>query len=619
MGRIPEEKVDDIRERTDIVEVVSSYLPLKRSGANHLGLCPFHSEKTPSFNVNGPRQIFHCFGCGVGGNVFSFVMRMEGLSFPEAARRLGERVGIEVEEETLSPAEQARRDEMEQLARVSAVAAEFYHRILLDDPEGAPARRYLRERGYDGEIARRFHLGFAPPRFDALASHLAQKGFETRWAREKLGLLREGKEGRGDYDLFRNRLLFPVIDLRGQVAAFGGRVLDDSLPKYINSPESPLYHKGRVLYGLYQARETLRQGGEAIVVEGYFDQLALVRAGFPNAVATCGTALTEEHGKLLKRYAERVLLLFDQDSAGRKATFRAMEVLLAAGMPAAVVELDAGEDPDSFLKKRGADVFRERLAQARPVLELYIDSVLGHYGEGVEGRARAVETILPKLGLIQSDIERQLYVQALAKRTGLDEAMLRPKAVAPAPAPVVPTPSAPPPPQQQARQERRPEPIRSAPRRKNEGPSAGAKAQELLLHLMAVDGRARGRVAEEGVDALFVDLPLRKIAEVAAAVEGVEINALEQALHSQLLDEEQKALISGILIRDGGIVAEDPEKIFDDCRRAVEREVLERRIRQLDDLLKEALKNADGQQANAYMTERMEINRKLKSGTTAYR
>jgi hypothetical protein len=240
MGRIPEEKIQEIRERLDIVEVVSSYLPLKRSGANHQGLCPFHGEKTPSFNVNAPRQIFHCFGCGVGGNVFSFLMRMEGLSFPEAVRRLGERVGVEVEEETLSPVEEKRREEVERLVRINEVAADFYHRILLDEPEGAAARRYLRERGYDGEAARRFRLGYAPERWDALAKHLETKGFDPALVREKLGLVRPGRDGRSDYDLFRRRLLFPISDSRGQVVAFGGRVMDDSLPKYINSPESPV-------------------------------------------------------------------------------------------------------------------------------------------------------------------------------------------------------------------------------------------------------------------------------------------------------------------------------------------------------------------------------------------
>ncbi|MDH3998233.1 MAG: DNA primase, partial [Desulfuromonadales bacterium] len=285
MGRISEDKIQEIRDRTDIVEVVGSYLPLKHSGANHQGLCPFHQEKSPSFNVNSTRQIFHCFGCGVGGNVFSFLMRMEGLSFPEAVKRMGEKVGVEIEEEAVSPAEIKQREERERMARINQAANEFYHQTLLDGADSKLGRHYLRQRGYEGETVRSFQLGFAPEAWEALSKHLQQKGFSVDDLR-KTGLVRPGKQDRGDYDLFRNRLLFPIHDLQGQVVGFGGRVLDDSLPKYINSPESPLYNKSRILYGLYQARDAIRHSDEVLVVEGYFDVLALHRAGFEGSVAT---------------------------------------------------------------------------------------------------------------------------------------------------------------------------------------------------------------------------------------------------------------------------------------------------------------------------------------------
>ena len=248
MGRIPEEKIQEIKDRIDIVEVVSSYLPLKRSGVNNQGLCPFHQEKSPSFNVNSARKIFHCFVCGVGGNVFSFLMRMEGLSFPDAVKRLGEKVGVEVAEEEVSPAEIHRRESRERLARINEVAGQFYHQLLLEDEAGAHGRRYLRQRGYAGETVRAFQVGFAPEGWETLSKHLAGKNFSAEDIR-KTGLVRPGKQGRGDYDLFRNRLLFPIHDLQGRMVAFGGRVLDDSLPKYINSPETEIYHKGQVLYG----------------------------------------------------------------------------------------------------------------------------------------------------------------------------------------------------------------------------------------------------------------------------------------------------------------------------------------------------------------------------------
>lgn len=594
-SRIADDKINEIRERVDIVEVVGSYLPLKRSGANHSGLCPFHAEKTPSFNVNGPRQIFHCFGCGVGGNVFSFLMRMEGLSFPEAVRRMGERVGIEIGEESLSPAEEKRREELEQLGRINGVVAEFYHKILLDDPEGSSGRRYLRERGYDGEIARQFQLGFAPARWDALTRHLTEKGFPAELVRDKLGLIRAGNEGR-EYDLFRNRLLFPIHDLNGRVAAFGGRVLDDALPKYINSPESPLYHKGRLLFGLYQAREAMRHRGEGIVVEGYFDQLALVRAGFGQAVATCGTALTAEHARLLKRYCGRLLLLFDQDSAGLKATFRAMDVLLAEGIPAAVITLDAGDDPDSFLRKQGAEVFRERLAQARPVLDLFMEQTLSTARGDVAATARGVEEILARLRLLPSDIERSLHLQGLAERTGLDAALLGAKLPGARSAQAPPRPFAPPRPQ-------------LAPPRPRKAGGAGTKAQEWLLRLLLAEPTVRQRVAEEGVASLFIDTDYLALAE-RILQQGVEVELAAEKLLDDSLSEEQTALLSGILMKDEELFFEVQESVFIGCRQAVVQEQKRRRSKELQQLIEEAEKRGALEERVAYQRELTEINRK---------
>lgn len=597
-ARVSEEKIHEIRERTDIVELVSSYLPLKRSGANHQGLCPFHSEKTPSFNVNAARQIYHCFGCGVGGDAFSFLMRMEGLSFPEALGRLAERAGIEVEEEALAPAEEERRRETERLCRIGEVAGEFYHRLLMEEPEGAPARRYLKERGYGREAAEHFRLGYAPDRWEALAGHLAAKGLDLKMARERLGLLRPGKEGRGDYDLFRRRLLFPILDLRGRVVAFGGRVLDDALPKYINSPESVIYHKGRILFGLYQARESMRQKGEGIVVEGYFDQMALSRAGFSHAVATCGTALTAEHARLLKRYAKRLLLLFDQDAAGGKATFRAMDVLLAEEVSAAVVELDPGEDPDSFLKKRGATAFGERLAAARPVLEVFIESTLAVHGESIEGRARAVEEILAKLRLLPAKIERSLYCQLLARRTGIDEGLLQ------AQAGLSRRPAAAPP-----RATGRPA-GNAPPKRRPPGPRKEMKSQGWLLHLTLIDAEVRRRVVEEGVANLFFEGDHRAIAE-QLLVFLEQGKGVEGLLSSECLSDEQKAILSGILLKDENAFSEETEAIFEGCRQAAAKERLKIRYRELLDLMRRTEQAGQWEEHAGYQREMLEIKKKL--------
>jgi DNA primase len=376
-------------------------------------------------------------------------------------------------------------------------------------------------------------------------------------------------------------------------------VLDDSLPKYINSPESPVYHKGRTLYGLYQAKEGMRQTGEGIVVEGYFDQMALHRAGFGNAVATCGTALTAEHARLLKRYAKRLLLLFDQDSAGQKATFRAMEALLPEGVAVAVVALEAGEDPDSFLRKRGTEAFREKLEGARPALEAFIETVLAACGDTVEGRARAVEEVMARLSLLPGDIERSLYRNLLAQRAGVDEELLRRRARTSAAAPPRPDaarPAAAPPPRPPAR-----------PRETG----AETRAQELLLQLLDTNPQIRRKVVEEGVASFFSDGNRRLIAE--RLVEDAEGDApLQRLLDDEHLSEEQKALVSGILIKDAQAFAEDPEAIFADCRQAVVRERLKKRSRELPGLIRQAEQGGDREALDAFYREQMEINRTLK-------
>jgi DNA primase len=591
MGRIADEKIDEIRERTDIVEVVSSYLPLKHSGVNHQGLCPFHQEKSPSFNVNSARQIFHCFGCGVGGNVFSFLMRMEGLSFPDAVRRLGEKVGVEVEEEAVSPEEVRRRDERERILRINEVAGEFYQQLLLTEEEGAPGRRYLRQRGYESETVRTFQLGFAPGGWESLAKHLAAKGF-SREDSQKAGLVRPGKQERGDYDLFRNRLLFPIHDLQGRKVAFGGRVLDDSLPKYINSPETAVYHKGQTLYGLYQARDAMRHNGEALVVEGYFDVLALHRAGFAGAVATCGTALTADHARLLKRYADKVLLIFDEDAAGRQATFRAMDALLPVGLSVSVVSMPAGEDPDSLLKEKGEQGFRFCLDAARPVMEVFIEDQLRINDESVEGRARAAQQALERIKRLPGDLERSLYMKRLAELTGLDVELLKSKVRDGVPA-----------------SQLRRAPAQSNPVRK---PAADTgQTQKYLLRLMLVDDKQRRLVRQEGTADLFIDDLFRGLAEYLLSREDEQGN-LPDDLIDAALDADQQSLLASLTFQEAGDWADNAEKIFTDCRRAASNYTLKRRLKEIARLEEEARNNNDDVGLKSFLRERMEINQKLK-------
>lgn len=535
IGSIPDDKIQQMRDGFNIFELVSRYVPLKRSGANYVGLCPFHAEKSPSFSVNTGRQIFKCFGCGVGGDVFEFLMRIEGLNFPEAAQRIAGEMGIDIEERKLSAEEDRRRQEREKLQRVNAIAAEFFHRQLLDSPEAEGCRQYLNKRGYGRTSAAEYQLGYAPDSWDALIKHLRQQGVDLGAART-LGLIRSRDKGEGDYDLFRGRLIFPIHDLSGRIVAFGGRILGDGQPKYINSPESPIYHKGQILFGLYGARQAIRQASEVIVVEGYFDQLALARAGVSNAVATCGTALTTEHAQLIKRYAKRALLLFDNDKAGRVATFKSMDLLLPSGLETSVVELEAGEDPDSFLQKRGKEAFAERQAAARPVIELFMRDQLAEASTSASGVSRAAQQILEKLVLLPNPLELDLSVKELARRTGIEVALLRDqfeqikrqqqersarikRVSEPA---VVP------------RTERPPEPSQSgASVFPKSQPQRLTSADAKLLKLMVFEAEVRQQVASQGVEIFFFEsfachLAEELVSRLQDVVTGQEITRLQQ-------------------------------------------------------------------------------------------
>ncbi len=526
-GSIPDDKIQLMREGVDLLELVSRYVQLKRSGANHVGLCPFHSEKTPSFSVNPGRQIFKCFGCGVGGDAFEFLMRIEGLSFPDAARRIAGEMGVDIEERRLTPAEEQRRQELERLQRVNAIAAEFFHRQLLDDPQAEGCRQYLNRRGYGRTSATEYQLGYAPDRWDGLTQHLQQQGVDLAEART-LGLIRQREKSRGDYDLFRGRLIFPIHDLSGRIVAFGGRILGEGQPKYINSPESPIYHKGQVLFGLYAARQIIRQMAEVILVEGYFDQLALNRAGVGYAVATCGTALTVEHAQLLKRYAKRVLLLFDSDAAGRSATFKSMELLLPTGLETAVVELDAGDDPDSFLQQQGKEAFVARLKAARPAIELFMQDRLAAMPSGAAGVSRAAQQVLEMLILLPNPLEVDLSLKELARRTEIDIDLLRQQLEQIRG-------------QQQQRSVRRQvvakKPVAeadssSAPHR-NRPQNQLTPADTKLLKLLIFEADVRQQMEDQGVESFFYDtascqLANELIRQLQGVVSGQELTRLQQ-------------------------------------------------------------------------------------------
>jgi len=417
MGRIPDETIQTVRDRVDLVDLVGRYVSLRPSGRNHKGLCPFHDEKTPSFNVNADRQIFHCFGCGAGGNAFTFLMRQENLTFPEAVRELARDAGIEIRDDDPEAAGMAER------LRAANDEAQAFYRERLASAEGREARAYLDRRGLDAETLERFGVGYAPDRWDGLLVHLRARGVSPEIAAQAGLVAERGRGAPGHYDRLRGRVTFPIRDARGRILGFGGRVLDpEGEPKYLNGPESPVYRKRRVLFGLPAALEPMRRRGRAVVVEGYFDVVALHRAGVGEAVATCGTALTEEHARELARRTREVVLLFDGDAAGRRALTGALEVLLPAGLRVRAVELPAGDDPDTVLAREGAEALRERVDAAPPALDLAIRGACAGGLETPWQRSDAVHAVAPLLAAIPDPVERGGFVRALALRAGVGEA-----------------------------------------------------------------------------------------------------------------------------------------------------------------------------------------------------
>jgi DNA primase len=402
-GRSPaaDDALERVRAASDIVEVVSQYVSLRKVGRSWKGLCPFHQEKTPSFTVSPERQTYHCFGCGKGGDVFGFVEEAEKVEFAEALRVLADRAGIEL------PARRASAESNEGLYEACGEAAEFYRRSLLDPSTGRKARDFLDRRGIQPEAQERFGLGYAPAGWDALGSRLADRFGEGLLVRAGLAIEREGR--RGVYDRFRDRVVVPLRLGNGRVVGFGGRTLGDEDPKYLNSPETPVYRKGRFLFGLGEAREALRTGGEGILVEGYFDVIGLAQEGFPETVAVAGTALTPEQAGLLARYAGRVCLVLDGDAAGEAASKRALAPLLGAGLEVRVGRLPAGEDPDSFVRGQGHDAF----ARVREAAESPVAYLCRPADEGGAGHGRAVRAVI-ELARSLTDLARReaLLVEA---------------------------------------------------------------------------------------------------------------------------------------------------------------------------------------------------------------
>lgn len=415
-----EDLLDRVRSANPIEDLVADYVSLKKSGRNLLGLCPFHGEKTPSFTVNPERGIFHCFGCGEGGNVIGFVMKREGMSFPEAVRFLAARRGIAVPD-----SEPGRREDKglkERLLAANAAAAAVFAANLAG-PAGRQAMAYLQRRGITAATREEFGIGWALPGRDALCRALAAQKFAPQEL-VQAGLAVQREEG-GLIDRFRGRVTFPIHDVSGRLVGFGGRLLADGEPKYLNSPETPLYRKSSVLYGLARAKEAIRREGTGVVVEGYFDLITAAQAGVRNVVATSGTALTDGHAEAMRRFAERWVVVFDGDAAGIRAAKRSLEVFAAHGLFARGVLLPGGADPDSFIREQGGDAFRELVAKAEDLLDFFLRRTLQeHRVDTIEGKVAAVRETVPLLAKVRDRVAQADYLTRAAQRLGVKEDVL---------------------------------------------------------------------------------------------------------------------------------------------------------------------------------------------------
>lgn len=416
---IPDKIIDEIQERTDIVEVVSRYVTLKKFGRNFKGLCPFHHEKTPSFVVSPDKQIYHCFGCGSGGNAFSFLMKHENIDFPEAVETLGKKVGIAV------PRAGGRNDESSlalRLYEINEAACQFFQASLA---QSNAAQEYLRSRGIGSETVKQFKIGYAPDAWDSLAGSFAKKGVGEVLL-EKAGLVIKHEERGTYYDRFRKRIVFPIVDLKGRTLGFGARVLDASLPKYINSPETVIYSKGKNLYGLAVAKDAIKKERHVLIVEGYLDLIIPYQAGVQNVVATLGTALTIDQVRALKRFTKTAVMVYDPDEAGEAASMRNLDIFISEDVNVYIAELPPGHDPDGYVHAFGADEFRRLIKKSKNIFDYKFDKLAARFDiTSANGKTAVAGEILPTIARINNAIMRSELVKKLAERLSVDEDSIR--------------------------------------------------------------------------------------------------------------------------------------------------------------------------------------------------
>ena len=422
---IYDEFIDRLRSESDIVSILSDYVPLKKKGKNYWGCCPFHHENTPSFSVTPDKGFFYCFGCQSGGNVFNFLMKIENISFFDAVKVLAQKMNIPLPEKEKSSRELARERENSKLYRVNEMAREFFYACLTKTVYGKKAREYLNSRGITDDVIECFKIGFAPPAWDKLVNAFLERGVEQE-VLLRAGLIVERNSGDGVYDRFRSRVIFPISDARGRVVGFGGRVIDDSQPKYLNSPETSVFNKRYILFGFDAAQKFIKESGQAIVVEGYMDAITAHASGIRNVVASLGTAFSPEQAKLLLRNAKDIFFAYDSDAAGQNATVRALSILRNLGANVRVILIPDGKDPDEFIRKHGAEAFQLLIAEAADILEYQIKQAFQSIDySGLEGKVAVVSKIVPILAEADNAVEVNAYIASISQTLAIDESAIR--------------------------------------------------------------------------------------------------------------------------------------------------------------------------------------------------
>ncbi|HSE98290.1 MAG TPA: DNA primase [Blastocatellia bacterium] len=590
--RFPRGFAEDVRNQADIYRIVSDYVTLKKRGVNFIACCPFHSEKTPSFNVHPGKGIYKCFGCGAGGDVFGFIMQIEGCSYPEAIRIVAQKHGIPipVAEESEDYKKIARDREV--VLRLNEWAAEFFELQLSDEAQGERARDYIRSRGITEQTCKQFRLGYAPDSWDALINHLKERG-ATIDEIDTSGLAVLKEQG-GLYDRFRGRVMFPITDSQGRVIAFGGRIMGEGEPKYLNSPETAVYTKGRNLFGLDHAKNEIRRLGFAILVEGYLDCIIPQQEEIHNVVASLGTALTDSQVRLLRRYMEqpRIVVNFDPDSAGQAATLRSIEMLLAEGFKVNILRMPTDQDPDEFVREHGAERFLSLLKTTQPYIEYIVDITISQNDiTRPSGKVEAINGILPHLARMRDKVLRADYADQIADRLKVDSRVIREelKRVAIG-----------------RQQSLDPARLRVA--------QETTQAEKQLLELLLANGDIRRAIVSNLKESDYIELATASIfsAVVSAEREGLEPDY--HVLSERLETDEERALISGLLMSDlEWAGAQDFDTLFKKATEALSslrRRQLDKRLDQIQMELGQAERESDTERVLTLFQEKAELQRR---------